>query len=295
MIKRLYSDPAAPSAFSTHKKLHEAVKARSKKQITAREIKDFLETQDAYTLHKPVRKRFVRNPYTVTNIMDLWELDIMDLSSLKKHDNYRYLLQVIDVFSKYLHSVPLPSKTGKAVTSEFESVLQDPKYSTPTRRRPIWVRTDKGKEFLNTEFQGLLRREGIQFQVCKNPDVKCAIVERLNRTMRDKLFRYFTYKNSYRYIDDLAKFVKGYNASVHTTTGTAPANVRDTDVLTIWKRMNAMARMLKQLAKIKFRLNQHVRISKEKLKFAKGAEQNYTTEIFKIRKIVRRTPRPVFE
>ena len=60
----------------------------------------------------------------------------------------------------------------------------------------MWVRTDKGKEFLNTQFQTLLKREGIEFQVCKNPDVKCAVVERVNRTLRDKLYRYFTYKNT---------------------------------------------------------------------------------------------------
>jgi len=93
--------------------------------------------------------------------------------SLKKmNDNYGYLLQAIGVFSKYLHSVPLRSKTGREVTSAFESTLQDPKYLKPIHRRPIWVPTDKGKEFLNTLFHGLLKREGIPFQVCTNPDIK---------------------------------------------------------------------------------------------------------------------------
>jgi transposase len=99
------------------------------------------------------------------------------------------------------------------------------------------VRTDKGKEFLNTQFQELLKREGIEFQVCRNPDVKCAVVERVNRTLRDKRYKYFTYKNTYRYIDVLPKFVTGYNAIVHSTTGMAPGKVRDTDVLAIWNKM----------------------------------------------------------
>ena len=59
--------------------------------------------------------------------------------------NYRYLLQVIDVFSKYLHSVPLRTKTGKEVAAALESIFRDPKYTK--RRRPVWVRTDKGKSF----------------------------------------------------------------------------------------------------------------------------------------------------
>jgi hypothetical protein len=90
----------------------------------------------------------------------------MDLSSVKKYnDNHRYLLQVIDVFSKYLHSIPLRTKTGKEVSSALESILHDPKYTRPISRRPMWVRTDKGKEFLNTQFQTLLESEAIEFQI----------------------------------------------------------------------------------------------------------------------------------
>ena len=76
----------------------------------------------------------------------------------------------------------------------------------------------------------------------------------------------------------------------------APSDVSDTDVLTIWNKMRGKASdRTRRLSKLKFRVGQHVRISKEKMKFAKGGEQNYTTEIFKVRNIVHRTPRPVFE
>ena len=108
----------------------------------------------------------------------------MDMQSLSKYnDKYKYMLSVIDTFSKYLHIVPLRSKTGTAVSVAFRSILV--KYSRPVRRRPVWVRTDKGKEFLNRTFQALLRKEGIQYQVCRDPNVKCAIVERSHRTIRD--------------------------------------------------------------------------------------------------------------
>jgi len=170
---------------------------------------------------------------------------------LKKYtNNCRYLLHVFNVFSKYLHSVPLRTKTGKEVAAALESIFRDPKYTKDISRRPVWVRTDKGKEFLNTLFQTLLKREGIEFQVCRNPDVKCAVVERVNRTLRDKLHRYFTYKNTYKYIDVLPKFVKGYNASVHSTRGMAPADVSDTDVLTIWNKMRGKAGLAFKQAKI---------------------------------------------
>jgi hypothetical protein len=165
-----YSEPAAPSAFCSLPKLREAVRHATSKQTktkrkTSGQINAWLETQHAYTRHRPVRKRFPRNPYTVNNIDDVWETDILDLSSLKKFDNPRHLLQVIDVFLNYLHSIPLRTKTGKEIASALESILQDPKYTKPIRRRLLWVCTNKGKEFLNTQFQTFLKREGIEFQV----------------------------------------------------------------------------------------------------------------------------------
>jgi len=92
-------------------------------------------------------------------------------------------------------------------------------------------------------------------------------VERVNITLRDKLSRYFTYKNTYKYIDVLPKFVKRYNTTVHSTIVMAPADVSDTDVLTIWNMMRGKADKTLRLSKLKFRVGQHVRISKEKMKF----------------------------
>jgi len=122
----------------------------------------------------------------------VWESDLVDIQGLSKYnDGIKYLLTVIDVFSKFLHIVPIKSKTGNAATSTFQTILKYPKYLKPICKRPVWVRTDRGKEFLNKSFQDTLKREGIQFQTCKNPDVKCSVVERAHRTIRDKLYKYF--------------------------------------------------------------------------------------------------------
>jgi len=106
MTSKLYYDPSKPSAFSSLKKLQAAVKD-TKLGKKPSEVKSWLEKQYAYTLHKPLRKRFARNPYTVNNILDVWECDLIDLEALGKfNDSHKYLLTAIDVFS-ILHVVPL--------------------------------------------------------------------------------------------------------------------------------------------------------------------------------------------
>ena len=130
--------------------------------------------------------------------------------------------------------------------------------------------------------------------MCRNPDVKCSVVERAHRTIRDRLYKYFTYKNTYRYIDVLLKFIRAYNDTIHSATGIAPSRVTDSDVLAMWNGMEARRRGVR-FAKAKFCVEQHVRISKDKIKFAKSAEQNFSTDIFRIATVIERHPPPLYE
>jgi len=137
--------------------------------------KKWFQEQDAFTLQRPVRNRFARYPYTVTNVMDVWECDLFYVQPYAEYnDNFRYILSVIDVFSKFLYRISVKTNSGTAVNTAFRSIFDD-KPKLPSRR-PVWVCTDKCREFPNKDFQDLLRKEGIQFKVCRNPDVKCAVV-----------------------------------------------------------------------------------------------------------------------
>ena len=71
-------------------------------------IKAWLEKEDVYIFQRPVKKRFAPNPFTVTNVMDVWECDLLDVLAYSKYNYYcRYIVSVIDVFSKFLHMVPI--------------------------------------------------------------------------------------------------------------------------------------------------------------------------------------------
>ena len=149
--KAVFYSLSNPSAFSTLQKLAAATKSKSKHAIQS-----WLFKQDSYTLHRPVRKRFPRNQYTVKNVMNVCEFDLLDMQSLSKiNDKYKYVLSVTDTFSKYLHIVPLRSKKFTAVTSAYLSIIA--KYSKPVRRSPDCVRTGRGKKVLNRSLQAMLR------------------------------------------------------------------------------------------------------------------------------------------
>jgi transposase InsO family protein len=141
-----------------------------------------------------VRKRFPRNPYTVTNIDDVWEMDLADLSPLSTYnDKYKYLLNVIDIFSRYAWTVPSKDKTGKSIAAALTTLFQNGK--------PITIQSDKCTEFVNATVQQYLKRQGVDFHTTHNPDIKGAVIERFNRNLKTKMYNYFTKNNTYPYVD----------------------------------------------------------------------------------------------
>jgi hypothetical protein len=119
-LDKVYYNPKQPASFSSVAKLVKATKHKKK------DVQEWLSAQDTYTLHKVARKRFPRNPYTLTNIDDVWEADLADLTSLGKYNNcYKYLLNVIDVFSRYAWSFPLSNKTGASVVIALQPLFKE--------------------------------------------------------------------------------------------------------------------------------------------------------------------------
>jgi len=145
----------------------------------------FLSAQDAYTLLRATRVHFPRRRTYAKGINDLFQADLVDLSSLSTYnDGFRYILTCIDVFSKYAWCLPLKTKSGREVTAAFERILAD--------RTCTMVQADKGTEYLNSQFQSLLNRRGIKFYTSENEDIKAAVAVRFNRTIKSKMWRYFT-------------------------------------------------------------------------------------------------------
>ena len=171
---------------------------------TTRSAREFLAKRDSYKLHKPRRLRFPRRKTYSKGIADLYQINLVDVSGLSSHnDGSRYLLTCIDVFSKRAWEVPVRRKTGQNVAEAFEKIQADGNCNM--------LQSDKGTEFLNSTFQSMLRRRGIKFYTSENEDLKAAVVERFNRTLKTKMFRYFTHANTRRYLDVLDDLLHSYN------------------------------------------------------------------------------------
>ena len=197
-----------------HVVLREVTALAKKTKVNQKQIKEWLESQDAYTLHKQVSYRFPRRKTIVSGPNQQWQAHLIDVSRLSRHNKgIKFLLTCIDVFSKKAWVVPLKDKSGISLVAAFESIHH---------HLPKTLQTDKGIEFLNHKFQQWLKDHKVHFFTTENEDIKASIVEHFNRTLKTKLWRYFTRHNTLTYTDILEYVVDVYNHTPHRSIGMAP-------------------------------------------------------------------------
>ncbi|XP_065640418.1 uncharacterized protein LOC136073016 [Hydra vulgaris] len=167
-------------------------------------------------LHKPVVKHFRKRKVIANGINEIWAVDLVDMQSFSKfNDSIKYLLMVIDVFSNYGRIVPLKSKTGIEVTNALNKIFKN------RRCRKLWV--NKGLEFYNKRSKAL----GVDLYSTENEKKSC-VVERWNRTIKEKMFNYFSANSTRKYIDVLDEMVNKYNNTKHSSIKMTPVEARYT-------------------------------------------------------------------
>ena len=217
--------------------------------------------QLAKELHKPIIRKFEKRKVYSTFQDNIWGVDLTDMQLLSKYNKgIRFLLCVIDIFSKYAWVVPLKDKKGISIIKAFQSILKQ------SNRKPnkIWV--DKGSEFYNAYFKKWLR-DNINMYSTHN-EGKSIVAKRFIRTLKSKIYKYMT-SISKNVLDDI---VDEYDNTYHNIIKMKPINVKDNTYINTSKEINNKDP--------KFKVGDHVRISKYKNIFAKGSE-----EIFVIKKV----------
>ena len=245
--------------------------------MTQKNIKIFI--NEIYS--KPPRRNYPTNKTDVYYIDDIWSLDILDLKDYGSENNrgYRYVLVVIDNFSKFGWTVPLKNKNAITIKDSFENIMLS------SKRKPNLIESDRGKEFYNNIFQDFLNKNNIKLY-SRNTSLGAVFAERFNRTIRDLLKRPVFEKCDGNWIDILPTITKQYNNRIHASTKLSPkdASLKKNEGF-VYKNL------LDKRKKItpKFQINDLVRVADLKKTFSKGDTTIWSYKLYKITEIINDT------
>ena len=276
VLSRLYYTPGLSTAYGSITRLLKAAR-RKLDYVTRDDVKAWLRYQDPYTLHKQARTRIRNSPKVyVPGIDAQWSLDLCQMTNVSAHNNgCGYILTAIDVSSKLAWAEPVVRKTGKETANAFRRILLS------TNKRPKTVETDWGREFWNKDFEMLCENFNIK-HFSTYSSIHGSVVERFNRSLKSLIYKHFTAKNSYRWIDVLPKLLQTYNNRWHRSIKEKPINVCSENEKQIWNSLYGKRYPITNRA---LRPGQLVRISKKNGKFEKGYLPNFSEEVFKINKV----------
>ena len=281
LIKRVYYDLASSAAYSGAEKVYSEAHRRNPK-ITRDDVQDFLQSQDTYTIYRPKRKRFKRLATVPTGLHSHWQCDLAIFDNLyKNNDGYRYLLVAIDVLSRKMFVAPVRSKSTKDMMSAFDDLFKK------ANIRPHKLYSDRGLEFQSNSMLEYFKNIGIQKFPVFSDDIHAGVVERANRTIKERLYRYFHQNKTHRWVDVIDRIVDAINNTPNRTTGLAPNEFNFKNAAENRKRIFGDDQ---PGSTPKYKVGDIVRISKNKSIFSKGYHPNYTTEKFRILEVNHTNP-----
>lgn len=287
-IIKQYLDPSFPGSLSGIFKFVKGLQQK-KIKIDKSQIQDALLKEWTYTRHRPVSKKFMTRRVIVPNQNHTFQIDLVDMSMFSKfNDSFRYILTCIDVFSKYAWAIPVKKKQAVDIVDAMKIVFE--------KSLPKFIHADQGTEFFNRQFRDLLDKHNISLYHSFSSK-KASVVERFNRTLKERMWRYFSSNNaSERYIDILPKLVNSYNNSYHRSIKMNPSQVSKSNNSIVFKNLYGFDKNDGDDSFIqpRFNIGDLVRIVKYKRQFEKGYTPNWTSEAFIISKVMPSVP-PVYE
>jgi len=280
-----YTTPGHPIAYSGISNIFNYYN----RQVPLTRIRKILSGNEGYTLHKEFHNQQRNITYKHFKRYQ-FQMDLVEVQQLaQKNDGYRYLLNCIDIFTRYAFVRPLKDKSAPQVLDAFKSILDE------AITKPYMVVMDKGAEFSNKLFKDFCNRNNIKF-INPQASVHAAFIERFNRTLQLLMYKYMTDNETERYIDVLPQLVQTYNKRMHrmikTTPEKAEANVNG-EHLSLALLQQEQVKKIKT-KKPKLAVGSFVRIAKQKGKFSRGYSEQTMQEIFKIKSVNTSKPIPLY-
>lgn len=207
-------------------KIYRKLKAKGIK-VKLKEVKAILDNQLVTQVYKPTVKPKKDRFTTIVakHPRDQYQSDLLDLKNYTSFNKgYRYLLNTLDVYSRYAYSVPVKTKTEGELIPAFEKVFE-------VMGKPKNLNTDLESAILGNKFQAVLQKEGIKHYQHNPVDDKrnMSIIERFNRTIRDVLVKYFYSRDTKNWVEILPDLLSNYNSTYHSTIKKEPKEIWNGD------------------------------------------------------------------
>ena len=192
---------------------------------------------------------------------------------------YRYVLVIIENFSKYGWTIPVKNKNAIKIKDSFENILLD------SKRKPNLIESGRGKKFYNNIFQDFLTKNNIKLY-SRNSSYGAVFAGRFNRTSRDLLKKIVFEQGDANWIDVLNTITKKYNNRIHSSTKLTPiqASLKKNERF-VYKNLIDKRNKIKP----KFQINDLVRTADLKKTFSKGDTTNWSYKLYKIAEIINDT------
>ena len=245
-------------------------------------IEAYLRNNAVHSRHRRiVKKKFPRRKIIARFPFEIFMADLLEYPQYKHvNRNYVFALIIIDCFTKKIWAVPMKRKTSEYTAQAFESVFRD------FDQFPIHIVTDRGLEFYNTEVQKIFKNYGINhYSIPTRTKWKASMAERVIRTLKSRLQKYFVKFKTHKWIDVLPQIVNDYNATPHSSHGIAPQDVTHTNRESVYKRLYPDI-SVRTVCRLK--IGDKVRKIIDKDLFEKGYKASWSEEIYTITKVKQR-------
>jgi hypothetical protein len=235
-------------------------------------------------LHAPARVNFKRRRVIVKGLKDLLQSDLIEMIPYARFNNgFKYILIVINTFSKFVWAYPLKTKTAAEVTNALSSLFKTKK------NIPKNFQTDFGKEFYNKSLNAVFKKYHINHYSTYSTK-KAQMAERVIRTIKNLIWKEFSFRGNYKWTDILQDIVKRYNNTKHHTTQYKPSAINKKNEKKILRDVYSHMKTIDP-HKSKFKVGDFVRVSKYRQVFSKSYTPNWSNEIFSIKKVQQTVPR----
>ena len=230
---------------------------------------------------KPPKKNYPSNKTIIKSIDDTWSSDLLDMNDYgpKNNKSYRYILVVIDNFSRFGWTIPLKNKFSQSITDAFSEIIKS------SNRKPNLLETDDGKEYVNKTFNEFLNNNKIK-RYSRYTDKGAVFAERFNKTIRNLLKKPVFLKGNADWLSELSSVVNKYNNTIHNSIKMTPVQAsKKLNEKLVYSNLQDKRRKLNP----KYKLGDLVRTADIKRVFSKGDSTNYSYKLYTITEIIHDT------